>query len=64
MTVSKSKKGRSLSFVDTKPFLPKKQIIIFGSLISLITSSIAIGYILYVSSPLAQSYFLKLSSFM
>ena len=63
MTVSKGGKRPILTLIDTKPNVPKKQVIIFGALISTTLSAIVIGYAIYVSSPFLQQYFLKLTHF-
>ena len=62
MTYSKELKRTKLSFVDTKTNIPKKQVILFGALISATASAIGLGYALYVSSPLAQESFIKFAN--
>ena len=63
MTLSKGTKNSRFTFVDTKPNIPKKQVLLFGALISTATSAVGIGYAIYVVNPWAQEYFLKLTSF-
>ena len=54
MTISKG------PLVESRESVALKQVIIFGSLFSLVSISSALGYGLYVSVPAFQSVFLKL----
>ena len=51
---------KSTSGTSIPSFNKLKQVIIFGSLFSLVSISSALGYGLYVSVPAFQSVFLKL----
>tara|TARA_Y100001968_G_C19081756_1_gene583327 strand:- start:32 stop:229 length:198 start_codon:yes stop_codon:yes gene_type:complete len=62
MTLVKGSRNLKFTIEDTKPEIPKKQVIIFGAFISALSISFAMGYILYVTNPLAQEYFIKLTS--
>ena len=62
MTFSKQIKKQRFSLVDTKPNIAKKQVILFGALISSTASAIGIGYAIYTVNPLAQESFIKFTS--
>tara|TARA_B100000700_G_C14725801_1_gene705957 strand:+ start:114 stop:311 length:198 start_codon:yes stop_codon:yes gene_type:complete len=63
MTIAKSLNSQKGVFSVQNQNTNRKQIIIFGTLISSTATASAIGYALYVSNPAFQNLFLKLTSF-
>ncbi len=62
MTVAKARSGSKIDQLTSISKGKVKQAFVFGALISSLASASAIGYILYVTNPIAQEYFLKLTS--
>tara|TARA_Y100001968_G_C19449136_1_gene767313 strand:- start:188 stop:385 length:198 start_codon:yes stop_codon:yes gene_type:complete len=62
MTIAKGLNSQRRVFITGTKNTNRKQVIIFGALISSTATASAIGYALYVSNPSFQDFFLKLTS--
>ncbi len=63
MTIAKVFNSQNEQSHGHKQIVNRKQVIIFGTLISTTATASAIGYALYVSNPIFQDFFLKLTTF-
>ena len=62
MALAKGRRDLYLSIEDKNAYIPRRQAILFGAFISTVAISFATGYAFYISNPLAQEYFIRLTS--